>query len=130
MIIQGRLGRDPEMSQTKSGTAVAKFSVAEDQGWGDNKRTEWHNVVAFGKVAELIGKHFGKGKAILLDDFRITTSKWETDGVKKNKTELILNRVTFLVRDSQTASAPAQASGGGWDGGYGGNNNDKDDLPF
>lgn len=126
MIIQGRLGRDPEVKQTANGKTVVKFSVAEDQGWGEHKRTEWHNVTAWGKVGELIAKHFSKGKAIILDDFRIESREYEG----KRYTDLVLNKVTFPVRDSQAAQQAAPASSGN-DLGYGGGGfDDNDNIPF
>ena len=52
IVVIGRLGKDPSMEYSQNGTAVTKFSIATDDGWGENKSTTWHNVVSFKQTAE------------------------------------------------------------------------------
>jgi len=73
VILVGRLGRDPEMKYTASGTPFCRFSIATDEGWTDKasgektEKTEWHNIVVWGKQAEIAGQYLKKGKQIFLN---------------------------------------------------------------
>jgi single-strand DNA-binding protein len=116
--IIGRLGRDPELTQTASGVSLCKFSVAQDFGYGENKKTFWWNCVAFGKTAETIAQYLAKGRGIICEDFAPDYSEWEKDGEKRHKTTFIVNRFTFPPQDK---GAPATG---------GGTQDDDDDLPF
>ena len=100
-IVQGRLGQDPEVKYTPSGTAVTNFSVATSRKWKDKdgqpqEETEWTNVVFWGKRAEVIGEYFQKGKMILVEG-RAQTRSWEgkDDGIKRYKTELVGENFEF-----------------------------------
>lgn len=100
VTIAGNLTRDPEMKALPSGMMVAQFSVATNRVWTDRdgKRqedVEYHNCVAFGKTAETIGKYFVKGKPIYVRG-RIQTRSWDADGVKKYRTEIIVDRFQFM----------------------------------
>ena len=66
VAISGRLGRDPELKSTNNGNSVANFSVAVDQGFGDQKTTSWVRCVAWQKTAEFVTKFFQKGDMIIL----------------------------------------------------------------
>lgn len=109
VILMGRLTRDPEMRHTNSGTPVTTFSIAIDNGYGDNKRTDFVNCIAWNKTAEFVSKHFAKGKMIIVIG-RITTRSWETqDGKRAYATEVVANEVSFGESKSsqQTATQPS-----------------------
>lgn len=108
VILMGRLTRDPEMRHTNSGTPVTTFSIAIDNGYGDNKRTDFINCVAWNKTAEFVTKYFTKGKMIIVIG-RITTRSWETqDGKRAYATEVVAKEVSFGETKSsqQTATQP------------------------
>ena len=101
VILIGNLGKDPELRVTPTGTAVATFSLATTERRTDKNGqrkdlTEWHNIVAFGKTAELVNQYLKKGRQCYLEG-RIQTRSWDDkDGTKKYKTEIIINSVQFL----------------------------------
>src|SRR5262249_35814583 len=81
VILVGRLGKDPEIRSTPSGTTVAKFSLATDDRYTDKngekqERTEWHNITAWGKLAEICGQYLRKGKLIYIEG-SIRTDSWD-----------------------------------------------------
>ena len=100
-ILVGNLGRDPEMSYTPAGLAVAKFSIATSEEWKDKatgekkEKTEWHRIVAFGRLAEICGEYLSKGKQIYVEG-RIQTSSWEKDGITRYSTDIIANTMQML----------------------------------
>ena len=123
VILLGRMGQDPEVSYTASGTCVAKFSLATNHKVGEEEKTEWHNLVAFGKTAEVIGEFLTKGSQIYVDG-RLQTSSWEKDGVKRYKTEVIVNQLEMLDRqnkDEEPEEKPAEQVI---------ESDEDDDLPF
>lgn len=90
VILIGNLGRDPELRHTPNGTAMATFSLAtterfksRDGEWQD--KTEWHNIKAWGKPAEIVGEMARKGTKICVEG-QLETESWETNGEKKYKT--------------------------------------------
>jgi single-strand DNA-binding protein len=93
-IIIGRVTRDPEIRTTPNGQTVASISVASNRVWNNNtgerqEKTEFHNIVAWGKLAEICGQYLVKGQLALFEG-RIETRSWEgQDGVKKYKTEIV-----------------------------------------
>lgn len=97
----GNLGDNPELRFTAKGTPVAQLSLATNEpvpdgngGWKDH--TEWHRIVAFGKLAENCAKHLAKGAAIHLEG-RLQTRKWDAnDGTKRYMTEIVAREVLFL----------------------------------
>ncbi len=94
-ILMGRLTRDPELRHTGTGTAICSFSVAIDNGYGENRQTDFVNCVAWNKTAEFVDKYFSKGKLIALIG-RITTRSWEgQDGKKNYSTEVVADEVSF-----------------------------------
>jgi len=98
LTIVGRIGRDPELRFTQDGKAVANFSVATDHGRDDNKKTTWHNIVAFGTMAENAVRSFTKGTRVICSG-RLDVSEYETkDGEKKKKTELIADALGVEIR--------------------------------
>lgn len=94
-ILMGRLTKDPELRHTNSGKAVATFTVAIDNGYGENKTTDFINCVAWEKTAEFIKNWFTKGRMIVLVG-RIASRTWESeDGRKNYVTEVVVNEVSF-----------------------------------
>ena len=81
-IILGRAGKDTEVRSTKGGTSVASMSIATDSSWTKDgekhEKTEWHNVVAWGKLAEIAGDYVHKGKQVYIEG-RIQTRNWDDD---------------------------------------------------
>ncbi|MFH2219718.1 MAG: single-stranded DNA-binding protein [Pseudomonadota bacterium] len=100
-IIVGNLGKDPEVSYTPGGTAVAKFSVATSEKWKDKntgemqERTEWHRITAFGRLGEICGEYLSKGRQVYVEG-RIQTSSWEKDGITRYSTEIIASEMKML----------------------------------
>jgi single-strand DNA-binding protein len=101
----GNLGQDPELNYTGSGTAVCKFSLATSEKYKDNagewqERTEWHNIVVWGKQAETVAKFLQKGRQAYIEG-RLQTSSWDDKetGQKRYKTEIHAGRVLFLGSD-------------------------------
>ena len=94
-ILMGRLTRDPELRHTNSGTPVCSFSIAINNGYGENQSTDFINCVAWNKQAEFVERNFSKGKMIIVVG-RIQTRTWEgTDGKKNYATEVVANEVSF-----------------------------------
>ena len=114
VILVGRLGRDPEMKYTPQGVPIAKFSIATDEQWTDKsgekqRRTEWHNIVAWSKLAEICQKYLVKGKLIYIEG-RLQTQSWDDqEGKKHSRTEIRADNMVML------SSAPG--GGGGEAGG-------------
>jgi single-strand DNA-binding protein len=104
VILVGRLGQNPEVRYTPSGSAVANFSVATNEAWTDKsgqkqERTEWHRVVVWGKLAELCNQYLQKGRQCYVEG-RLQTREWtDKDGVKKYSTEVQAQTVQFLGSD-------------------------------
>lgn len=95
-MIIGNLTRDPELKTTTNGTQVVNFGVATSYKYKEQETTEFHNVVAFGKLAEIIAQYLQKGKKVYIEG-RLQTREWEgTDGVKKYRTEIIANEMEML----------------------------------
>jgi len=92
VILMGRLGRDPEVTYSSTGTAICKFSLATSEY---KDKTEWHQIVCFGKTAELCGQYLTKGKQAAFEG-RNQTSSWEKDGITRYKTEVVVDRMEFV----------------------------------
>ncbi len=101
VILIGRLGADPEIRYTPSGTAVANFRIATNERWinkqGEKQeRTEWHRIVAWGKLGEFCGQYLTKGKQVYIEG-RLRTRSWEDkDGNKRSTTEIFAERLQFV----------------------------------
>lgn len=94
-ILMGRLTRDPELRHTGTGTPVCSFSIAIDNGYGENRQTDFINCVAWSKTAEFVSNYFSKGKMIIVIG-RISTRSWEgQDGKKNYTTEVVASEVSF-----------------------------------
>jgi len=118
VILLGNLGKDPEVKYTQSGMAVANFSLAtsssvkdKDGNWQD--KTEWHNIKAFGRTAEIAGEYLKKGRTVYLEG-RIHYDSWDDKetGQKKYMTQILVNELTLVG---------GQREGGEGAGGYSGN---------
>jgi single-strand DNA-binding protein len=142
VIIVGNLGRDPEVSYTASGAAVAKFSVATSETWKDKttgekkERTEWHRIVAWDKLGEICGKYLAKGRQVYVEGKLQTRSYDDKEGIKRYSTEIVAQDVQFLGGNREAADG-ARAGGGpsmrepsGPPGGAPGGPADDDDIPF
>jgi len=110
-MLIGNLGRDPEIRHTQNGTAVATLSVATNERWNTAEgekaeRTEWHRVVAFGRLAEICGQHLAKGRTVYIEG-RLQTRAWEKDGEKRSVTEIIAGSVQFLGGNGKGAPGPS-----------------------
>jgi single-strand DNA-binding protein len=98
-ILYGNLTRDPELKALPSGMQVCSFSLATNRNYKDRdgnrqESVDYHNVVAFGKQAEVISKYVTKGNGIYVEG-RMQTRSWEKDGVKQYRTEVILDKFEF-----------------------------------
>lgn len=94
-ILMGRLTRDPELRHTGTGTPVCSFSIAIDNGYGENRQTDFINCVAWNKTAEFVSNYFSKGKMIIVIG-RISTRSWEgQDGKRNYTTEVVASEVSF-----------------------------------
>ena len=99
----GRVTREWEIRATSSGTTIARNSIAVDSGYGDNKRTDFINLTAFGKTAETLERYGFKGQKMLIEG-RIQTGSYEKDGVKHSTTDIIIDRSEFLsFKDNNTS---------------------------
>ena len=107
VILMGRLTRDPELRHTDSQKPVCSFSIAVDNGYGENKQTDFINCVAWNKTAEFVSKYFSKGSMIVVIG-RISTRTWEgKDGTRKYATEVIAGEVAFGERKREQESGGA-----------------------
>jgi len=105
----GRLGQNPEVKYLPSGTTVANFSVATTETKRDEgERTEWHNLVAFGKLAEVCGEYLRKGSLVYVEG-TLRTQKWDKDGQKHSRTEVVANNIQFLDRKTRSDDAENQS---------------------
>ena len=108
-MIIGNLTRDPETRTTPGGATVSSFGVATTSTWKDTagakqERTEFHNIVAWGKLAEICQQYLGKGRKVYVEG-RLQTREWDAkDGTKKSRTEIIADNMIML--DKAPAGAP------------------------
>ena len=106
VILLGNLGKDPEVRYTQTGKAVTSFSLAtsERAGRDGNERTEWHNIVAWDKLAELCGRLIKKGNKAYVE-CRLQTREYnDRDGNKRWSTEVVAREIVFLTTDRDGAS--------------------------
>ncbi len=150
VILLGNLGKDPEIRYTQTGKAVTSFSLAtsERAGRDGNERTEWHNIVAWDKLAELCGRLVRKGNKVYVEGRLQTREYTDRDGNKRRSTEVVAREMVFLTTDRDGASRgnstphPADAYAGNSGGGMpaaavaaaGGGDaipySDDEDIPF
>ena len=118
VLILGNLTRDPELRTTATGQNVCSFGVATNRVWTDQKGTkqeqvEYHNIVAWGRLAEIAGQYLAKGRKVFVEG-RLQTRDWEgQDGVKRMRTEIIAENLQILDRapgGAPAGNAPRAAS--------------------
>jgi single-strand DNA-binding protein len=125
VTIFGNLGENPECKSTQDGKAIANISVATSEVWLDKntgqkqERTEWHRIVAFGKLAEIMGQYLKKGSKVYIEG-SLKTRKWQAqDGTDRYTTEIVASELQMLDSKPEGAQRPAannQASGGDFGG--------------
>ena len=113
VILVGNVGQDPEIRHSQSGTPVATTSVATTEKWTDQtgnqqERTEWHNIVAFGKTAEIMEQYVQKGTKLYLEG-KLQTQEFEKEGQTHYRTKIIVNNFLMLGdTGGQQDDAPAR----------------------
>jgi len=120
VLLIGNLGKDPEVRFTPGGQAVGRFPVATSEVFNDREgqrqeRTEWHNVVVFGKQAETCGQYLAKGRQVYVEGSIRTRQYDDRDGNKRYITEVIAQRVQFLGGRGGDAPSRGRDSGAGED---------------
>lgn len=126
VILVGNLGKDPEMRYTSSGAAVANVTIATGESWKDRntgeqqERTEWHRVVFFSRLAEIVGQYLKKGSKVYVEG-RLQTRSYEREGVTRYTTEIVANEMQMLdsrgsAGDGGGAFEPRQQAPGGGSG--------------
>jgi single-strand DNA-binding protein len=140
VILVGHLGANPEVRYTAGGQPVANFRLATTERWvknGEkNEITEWHRVVAWGKLAEICGQYLQKGKQVYVEG-KIRTRQWQDQqGQKRFTTEIVAQNMVMLGRagdriegGEEPVTVPAEDFGGGG-GGPDLDTSNEDDLPF
>jgi single-strand DNA-binding protein len=114
VILIGNLGNDPEIRYTPNGSAVANVSLATSESWRDKQsgemqdRTEWHRVVFFNRLAEIVGEYLKKGSKIYVEG-ALRTRKWQDkSGLDRQTTEIIANEMAML--DSRIANGSSHSN--------------------
>jgi len=118
VILVGNLGRDPEMKYTASGAAIANITVATSESWNDKQtgervdKTEWHRVVAFQRLAEIMGEYLKKGSQVYIEG-KLQTRKWQDqNGQDRWTTEVVANEMQMLgARGGDAGNRPQQGGG-------------------
>src|ERR1700748_2177565 len=147
VILIGNLGKDPEVKYTPQGTPVAKFTLATNERFKDKDgqwqdRTEWHNIVAYGRTAEIVRDYVKKGNKLYVDG-RLTTRSWDDKdtGKKVYRTEIVVNDLVLIggrgdgeAGGSSTGYSGSRQSSGAPAGytppDYGDTGITDDDIPF
>jgi len=145
VILVGNLGNDPDVRYTQSGAAVANVSIATSESWKDKTtgeqqdRTEWHRVVFFGRLAEIVSEYLKKGSQIYVEG-RLQTRKWQDkEGIDRYTTEIVANEMQMLggrggggggSQDNYGSSAGDPPSEKMESATSGGSNDFDDDIPF
>jgi len=101
IILIGRLGQDPESKFSTQGLQITKFSLATSEKYKGQEHTEWHNITAFGKLAEICSQYLHKGSQIFVEG-KTRTSSWAGENnEKKYRTEVIISEMQMLGNKSQ-----------------------------
>ena len=132
-ILIGNLGADPELRYTQSGTPVASFRIATTERWKDKdgnqqEQTEWHNIVAWSRLAEICGEYLNKGSRVYIEG-KLQTRKWQNqNGNDRYTTEIVAREMKMLTPRGESGGGsygggggydPGPAAGGSSGGGYG-----------
>ncbi len=116
VILIGNLGKDPDLRYTPGGQAVASFTMATNEKWRDKEgnmqdKTEWHNIVVWGRQAEIAKEYLAKGRPAYIEG-RLQTRSWDDkDGNKRYITEIVAQRIQFLGSREQGAGASSGSGG-------------------
>jgi single-strand DNA-binding protein len=137
VIIIGNLGADPELRYTATGTAVANFNVATKDNWtgkdgSKEEKTEWHRIVAWGRLGEICGEYLSKGKQVYIEG-KLRTRSWEDrDGNKRYTTEIMAQTMQMLGSAGDRGAADRDFGSKEFGGGdpQGGGPFPEDDIPF
>jgi len=118
VILVGNLGKDPEMHYTASGAAICNITLATSESWNDKQsgekveKTEWHRVVAFRKLAEIMGEWLTKGSQVYIEG-KLQTRKWQDQaGADRYTTEVVANDMQMLGSRGDNAQASSPSEGG------------------
>ena len=112
VMLIGNLTRDPELRTTTSGQQVASFGIATSRQWKNQagqkqEQTEYHNIVVWGRLAEICKQYLGKGRKVYIEG-RMQTREWEgQDGVKRQRTEIVTENMIMLDRAASSGGAPS-----------------------
>ena len=111
-ILIGNLGRDPELRYTPSGQAVASFSMATTERWKDKsgqmtERTEWHNIVCWGRNAEVASQYLKKGSPVYIEGRIQNRTYDDKDGNRRYISEVVARRLQMLSRKGESAESPS-----------------------
>jgi single-strand DNA-binding protein len=140
-ILIGNLGKDPEIRYTPDGSPVASFSLATSETWTDKsgsrqEHTEWHNIIAWNRLADLCKRFLSKGRQVYVEG-RIRSREWsDRDGNKRRTTEIIASQIVLLGSRSQGMEATAapldsgQRSSAESDQAFGDSGITDSDIPF
>jgi len=138
VILVGRLGTDPEVKYTQSGTPVATFNLATSETWkkdgNKQEKTEWHRIVAWERLGEVCGEYLTKGKLVLIEG-KLQTRSWEDkEGNKRHTTEVVARDMKMLESMGKNDGKPDKKTSDSVqpDKGTSGNNQSipEDDIPF
>ncbi len=120
VILVGNLGKDPDMKYTASGAAIANITVATTESWTDKKtnekveKTEWHRVVFFRRLAEIVGEYLHKGSQVYIEG-KLQTRKWQgQDGQDRYTTEIVASEMQMLGGRSDDGGGGRPQGGGGF----------------
>lgn len=123
VILIGHLGRDPELKYLPTGTTVTNFSLAtKEKNRNEEERTEWHSIVAFGKLAEVCDEYLKKGSLVYVEGSLRTRSWDDKDGNKRSKTEITCNNMQILDKKKPNTGDNAGLAHG--------SSSSDDDVPF
>ena len=117
VILVGNLTKDPDVRKSQNGKSVVKTGIAVNQGYGENQTTDFFNLVAWEKTAELCGKYLSKGSKVLVEG-RLKNNNYEKDGVKHYGVDVIVTAIEFLDSKKKVAND------------YRGEEVSDDDMPF
>ena len=122
VILVGNLGKDPDMKYTASGAAIANITIATSESWTDKQtnekvdKTEWHRVVFFRRLAEVVGEYLRKGSQVYIEG-KLQTRKWQgQDGQDRYTTEIVASEMQML--GSRGGDGGGRPQGGGGGGGF------------
>ena len=120
VILVGNLGKDPEIKYTASGAAIANLTLATSESWNDKQsgekveKTEWHRVVAFQRLAEIMGEYLRKGSQVYIEG-KLQTRKWQDqNGQDRWTTEVVANEMQMLGARGGEGGGQPQGGGGGF----------------